>query len=174
MEKPTLISIRRLRREMLVLVIGLFLGLAVCVPGNTVAQTLAGAASAPSKEFPMKIRLIVGGQIATATLYDNATARDFATLLPLSLTLEDYATIERVANLTRKLSIQGAPDGMAPEAGELTHYAPWGNLAIFIKGQPYSQSLLPLGKVEEGLAILAQPGPYQVRIERFESEPSSN
>ncbi|MGD9944222.1 MAG: cyclophilin-like fold protein [Burkholderiaceae bacterium] len=114
----------------------------------------------------MKIRLIVGEQIATATLYDNVTARDFASLLPLALTMTDYDTIERVSDLPRKLSTQGAPDGMAPAAGELTHYAPWGNLAIFIKPRSWSRSLLPLGKVDEGLSILSQPGPYKLRIER--------
>ncbi len=116
----------------------------------------------------MKIRLIVGEQVATATLYDNATARDFASLLPLTLTMTDYDTIERVSDLPRKLSTQGAPDGMAPVAGELTHYAPWGNLALFIKPRSYSRSLLPLGKVVEGLPILEQHGPYQLRIERAE------
>jgi hypothetical protein len=116
----------------------------------------------------MKIRLIVGGQHATASLYDNATARDFAALLPLSLTMEDYATIERVSRLPRKLATQGAPEGMAPVAGELTHYAPWGNLAIFIQGRSYARSLLPLGKVDEGLPMLAQAGPYQLRIERVD------
>jgi len=116
----------------------------------------------------MKIRLTVGGEHATATLYDNATARDFASLLPLLLTMTDYDTIERVSNLPRKLSTQGAPDGMAPVSGELTHYAPWGNLAIFIQPRSYSRSLLPLGKVNEGLSILSQPGPYQLQIERIE------
>lgn len=114
----------------------------------------------------MKIRLVVGEQVATATLYDNATARDLASLLPLSLTMTDYDTIERVSALPRKLSTQGAPEGMAPMAGELTHYAPWGNLAIFIEARSYSRSLLPLGKVDEGLSILSRPGPYKVRIER--------
>ncbi len=116
----------------------------------------------------MKIRLIVGDQVATATLYDNATARDFASLLPLSLTMTDYDTIERVSDLPRKLSTQGAPEGMAPVAGELTHYAPWGNLAIFIKPRSYSRGLLPLGKIDDGLAIVSQPGPYKMRIERVE------
>jgi len=115
----------------------------------------------------MKIRLTVGEQAATATLYDNATARDFASLLPLSLTMTDYASIERVADLPRKLSTQDAPEGMAPVAGELTHYAPWGNLAIFIEPRSWSRSLLPLGKVDDGLSILSQPGPYRVRIERI-------
>ena len=154
------------RRAPLTLLLGALL--AACGSGNSIAQTPAGATPAPSKESTMRIRLIVGEQVATATLYDNATARDFASLLPLSLTMTDYATIERVTDLPRKLSTQGAPEGMAPEAGELTHYAPWGNLAIFIEGRSWSRSLLPLGKVDEGLSALAQPGPYQLRIKRAE------
>ncbi|MFT3721838.1 cyclophilin-like fold protein [Pseudorhodoferax sp.] len=114
----------------------------------------------------MQIRLTVGAQVATATLYDNATARDFASLLPLSLTMTDYDRIERVSDLPRQLSTQGAPEGMAPVAGELTHYAPWGNLAIFIEPRAWSRGLLPLGKVDGGLSILSRPGPYRVRIER--------
>jgi len=129
---------------------------------------LLASGLALAEEFPVKIRLMVGEQVATATLYDNATARDFASLLPLSLAMSDYDTIERVANLPRKLSTQGAPEGMAPAAGELTHYAPWGNLAIFIQPRAFSRNLLPLGKVDGGLSILSRPGPYQVRIERIE------
>ena len=113
----------------------------------------------------MKIRLTVNGQSAIATLYDNCTARDFASMLPLTLTIKDYAGIERVSHLPRRLSRDGAPDGMTPTVGELTHYAPWCNLAIFVKGRSYSKDLLPLGKVDEGLPILAQSGPYEVRIE---------
>ncbi|MCL4182076.1 MAG: hypothetical protein KJ011_01345 [Burkholderiaceae bacterium] len=155
-------SLRQRRRETLALIVASFVAASAC------AQPSSGAPSARARESPMKIRLIVGEQVASATLYDNATARDFATLLPLSLTLRDYDVIERVSDLPRKLSTQGAPEGMAPVAGELTHYAPWGNLAIFIKPRSYSRNLLPLGKVDEGLSILARPGPYQVRIERIE------
>lgn len=152
---------RCLRRGTLALLLGAALGLAACAPGELAAQTTPTA-----KKSLMQIRLIVGEQVATATLYDNATARDFASLLPLSLTMSDYAGIERVADLPRKLSTQGAPKGMAPVAGELTHYAPWGNLALFIEGRSYSASLLPLGKVDTGLSLLARPGPYTLRIER--------
>jgi len=164
MKKLIPMSMCQLRRGTLALLASSFLGLAACAPGNSVAQTPAGASRLPSKESTMKIRLIAGEQVATATLYDNATARDFASLLPLSLTMTDYDTIERVSDLPRKLPTQDAPEGMAPVAGELTHYAPWGNLALFIKPRSYSRSLLPLGKVDEGLSILSQPGPYKVRI----------
>jgi hypothetical protein len=63
----------------------------------------------------------VDGQIVTAMLH-SATARDFSALLPLSLTLTDYAAIERIL-ICRKSSTVGAPAGMTPEAGDLTYYA---------------------------------------------------
>src|SRR5437879_2549795 len=37
----------------------------------------------------MKIRLTINEKAITATLIDNATVRDFLTLLPMTLTLED-------------------------------------------------------------------------------------
>jgi len=156
------------RRAALALLVTSFLGLTACVPGNSVAQTSAGVASPSPMESMMQIRLTVGEQVTTATLYDNATARDFASLLPLSLTMTDYATIERVSNLPRKLSTQGTLEGMAPVVGELAYYAPLGNLVTFTEPPAFSHSLLLLGKVEEDLSILSQPGPYQVHIERIE------
>ena len=117
----------------------------------------------------MKIRLNVDGQIVIATLHDNTTARDFATLLPLSLTLEDYAVIERIADLPRRLSTADAPDGVKPDAGDITYYAPWGDLAIFAVGRAYAAGLVPLARVDTGLAALQRHGPLQVTIERVES-----
>ncbi len=115
----------------------------------------------------MKLRLHIGSEIATATLDDTAAARDFAALLPLSLTLKDYAVVERIADLPRKLSVAGAPAGMAPKAGDIAYYAPWGNLAIFVGGDGYAQGLVRLGRVQTGLPVLSRPGPFQVRIERI-------
>ena len=43
------------------------------------------------KVMNMKIRLIFNDITLTATLHDNPTARDFISLLPLTLKLEDYA-----------------------------------------------------------------------------------
>ena len=37
----------------------------------------------------MRIRLAVSGHTATVTLNDNPTARDFASLLPLTLNMQD-------------------------------------------------------------------------------------
>jgi len=117
----------------------------------------------------MKIRLDVNGEIATATLYDNATARDFAALLPLSLTLTDFAKVERIGDLARKLSTAGAPAGMEPVVGDITYYAPWNNLAIFAGDNVYARGLVRLGKIDTGLAALQRPGPLIVRIDRIKN-----
>ncbi len=116
----------------------------------------------------MKIRMDVDGQPVIAMLDDTAAARDFAKLLPLSLTLADYARIERIADLPKKLSTQGAPAGVTPSAGDLTYYSPWGNLAIFVEGSDYARGLVRLGRVESGLPALQRPAPLQVRIERMD------
>ena len=112
----------------------------------------------------MKIEIIVGGETATATLFDTPTGRDFASLLPLSLTLVDYADIERISDLPRRLSTDQAPEGMTPEAGDITFYAPWGNLAIFVQGRSFARSLIPVGKVDSGLPALQRHGPLVVQI----------
>lgn len=143
-----------IRRSVRLLLAASCLALMACLPGGSAASPLQ------PKEAAMKIRIHVD-----ATLYDNPAARDFAALLPLSLTLEDYAVIERIADLPGKLSTVQAPAGMTPQAGDITYYAPWGNLAIFVKGRSYASGLLPLGRVDAGLPALQRHGPLQVRIE---------
>ena len=116
----------------------------------------------------MKIRMDVDGREVFATLEDTAASRSFADLLPLSLTLSNYAQIERIADLPKKLSVKGAPAGVAGKAGDITYYAPWGNLAIFVENGEYARGLVRLGRVETGLAALERDGPLDVRIERIE------
>ena len=122
------------------------------------AQPLAGKGA-------MKIRIIVNDRALSATLDDNATARDFAALLPLTLTLRDYAATEKVSDLPRRLSRQGAPAAFDPSVGDITYYAPWGNLAIFHRDFGNSPGLIRLGRLDEGAELLARPGPVTARIE---------
>lgn len=138
----------------------LFIGL-LCVTQSVIADDNERVAV---QETLMKVEIVVNGEIATATLYDSPTGRDFASLLPLSLTLQDYADIERISDLPRRLSTAQAPEGMTPEAGDIAFYAPWGNLAIFVQGRPYARSLIPVGKIDSGLPALQRQGPLSVQI----------
>jgi hypothetical protein len=116
----------------------------------------------------MKIVLKVGERTVVATLDDNPTVRDFASLLPMTLALEDYAATEKISYLPRKLSKEGAPAGVDPSIGDIAYYAPWGNLAIFYKDFGYSSGLVKLGKIDSGLEALSVSGSVKVMIERTE------
>lgn len=116
----------------------------------------------------MKIRLRAGNRTISATLRSSRTTQDFLSLLPLTLTLEDYAATEKIAYLPRRLSTEGAPEGSDPSPGDIAYYAPWGNLAIFCRGFRYSRGLIILGKVDGGLEALCTPRTLRVTIERVE------
>jgi hypothetical protein len=135
-----------------------------------VAVATGGASAALSenseKTRPMKIRISVeGGPAITGTLEDSRAARDFASLLPLRLPLTDYAATEKISDLPRRLVTEDAPAGIDPKVGDITYYAPWGNLALFYKDFRYSEGLVRLGGIESGIEALRRRGPLKVNIE---------
>lgn len=101
----------------------------------------------------MKIQIEVEGseQPIFATLDSSPSTQDFIKQLPLSLKLSDYASSEKIATLPHKLSTQSASKGYAGKTGDLSYYAPWGNLAIFYKDSEvgYANGLIFLGKMED-------------------------
>ena len=107
----------------------------------------------------------VRGAGFTATLEDNATARDFAALLPLTLTLEDYASTEKISDLPRKLSTAGAPRGTSASVGDIMYYAPWGNLAIFYRASEYAAGLVKLGALDGDVQVFEPPGALRVTVD---------
>ncbi len=103
-----------------------------------------------------------------ATLDGSEAALAFARMLPLDLKLDDFHSIEKVADLPERLPTQGAPAGMDPDVGDITYYAPWGNLAIFYRDFGYARGLVYLGRIEGNMAVLSENGAINVRIERVE------
>lgn len=158
----------RMRQRLSALILATALAGAM-VSACTDATGAAGPASAQEKsnqkKNTMKIRMDIEGTAITATLADNPTSRDFASLLPLTLTLKDYAGTEKISDLPRKLSTEEAPAGTDPSIGDIAYYAPWGNLAIFYRDFGYSRGLVILGKIDDGMETLSAPRPLRVTIE---------
>src|SRR5918995_6847598 len=127
---------------------------------------LAPPAVSAQEASTMRIRLTYDGKTLEATLLDNATARDLLSLLPVTLTLEDYNGTEKIGYPPRKLSTAGAPAGVDPSVGDIAYYTPWGNLAIFYKDFGYSKGLIGLGRIDSGIDALEVPGSRKVTIER--------
>jgi hypothetical protein len=80
--------------------------LAAAVPHLAHGQN--GRDPASQKPTDVRIKLTFDGRTMTATLYDNPSARDLATLLPLDLTIDDYGNNEKIAHLPRKLTEDGS------------------------------------------------------------------
>lgn len=103
----------------------------------------------------MKIQIETANpnEMIIATLADNPTARDFYNALPLTLPLENYAGVEKIGYNIPKLSTSEAPKRYEGQKGDLTYYAPWGNLAIFTERSHVGSAsgLIYFGKIEQGL-----------------------
>ena len=102
------------------------MGVSVAFIG-TMALSLAGSTNALGPAWAQvsgkqqKIRISGGGQVFNAILADNETARDFASLLPLTLTMSDLFGREKTAQLPRAIS-DGRP--------AIAHLRGWGRHSL--------------------------------------------
>lgn len=128
-----------------------------------------GENAVSGKEKQTRIRLRFGNEEVTVTLEDNPASHDLVSMLPLTLTFEDYNGTEKISYPPRKLDTQGAPSSCDPSAGSFTYYAPWGNLAIFYHDFRHSNGLVPLGRIETGVEKLAdRRSDFSVRLEKMD------
>lgn len=127
-----------------------------------------GASRNESEATSMKVNITVGDRTITATMEDNAAGRDFLSRLPLEVTLNDYNnTTEKIFYPNPSLTTEGVTRGCAPTPGDITIYAPWGNVAIFCKNWPHSNDLIKIGRIDgNGIEALTVGGDIQVKIEK--------
>ena len=119
-------------------------------------------------EASLKVNISVGDRTITATMEDNAAGRDFISRLPLEVTLNDYNnTTEKIFYPDPALTTEGVTCGCAPTPGDITIYAPWGNVAIFCKNWPHSDDLIKIGRIDgDGIEALNIGGDIAVKFER--------
>ncbi|MEZ5583345.1 MAG: cyclophilin-like fold protein [Candidatus Competibacteraceae bacterium] len=131
-------------------------------PGSAEPHVLTPSISETSV---MKIRLIVNGRSMTATLIDSPTTRDFLKLLPITLTLEDYASTEKIAYLPGNSRRKGFPQvsslrwAISPTTrrGEI--------LPCFTEISATRKGLIKLGNINDGAEVFNVPGSVTVTIE---------
>lgn len=99
---------------------------------------------------------------------DSPAVKDFLSMLPLELSLEDFNQKEKISYLPRELAWEGS-SGFDPEDGDLIYYTPWGNLGFYYdaSGIGYSDATLKLGTFTATRSELdALDGPVTVDIVR--------
>lgn len=101
-----------------------------------------------------------GDTTITGTIDDSAAGRDLVSMLPLdSVTLNDYASVEKIFYPPCELSTQGMAPGYDPSIGDIAYYAPWGNIVFYYREAGYASGLIHLGRIEgDGIAALRVPG----------------
>jgi hypothetical protein len=115
----------------------------------------------------MKLNLNIGGKVVTATLADNATARDFASVLPLSVSMKDLFGREKYGDLPRALS-QSGPKKTRYEVGDIAYWSPDHQFAIYYHqdGESIpSPGIIPIARIESGVEVFNVLGSVNVRIE---------
>jgi hypothetical protein len=145
---------------------------------QTVCGADASAASgSPAERAPnrpdrrkvssLKIRLTVEGAQLTATLIDCKTSRDFISLLPLTLTMNDLFGREKFAHLPRALS-KGGRRTRTYEVGDVGYWSPGGDVAIYYRhdGEAIPEpGIIVIGKIDAGVEALNVPGSVKVTVE---------
>jgi hypothetical protein len=116
----------------------------------------------------MKIRLTVNGNAITATLIDRETTRDFVSLLPLTLTMNDLFGREKFGDLPRPISEKGKRT-RTYEVGDVIYWSPSAHLAIYYHHDEQSipsPGIIIIDKIDSGVEALNVPGSVKVTIER--------
>lgn len=152
--------IQKMKCSLIAILLGF--GLAACE-----SEAKPNTVSTPQKVSAMNIRFDIEGsnQPVFVTLKNSPTTQDFLKQLPLTLELTDYASSEKIAYLPEKLTSQDAPKGHPAKEGDITYYAPWGNLAVFYKDfDGAASSLIYLGKFDDLPRQFHQKNAFKVTI----------
>ena len=113
-----------------------------------------------------QIRVIVGDTVLTGRLWDNTMARDLIAQLPLTLTFRDFNGVEKIAQLSRKLSMDGVPAGDDPLPRDIGYYAPSGDVVFYYDDVGYFKGIVRIGHFDGSVAAIAsQSADFTARIE---------
>jgi hypothetical protein len=135
-------------------------------PGTPDASPVSGYEATPAVG-ETRIRVVIGNDVVTGRLWDNATARDLLTLLPLTLTFRDFNNLEKISQLPRKLSTEGMPPGDDPVPTDIGYYAPTGDIVFYYGDVGYYTGIMRIGQFDGDVQLIEdQAEDFSATIER--------
>ena len=153
-----------MNKKLTVILTGIFISV-FSIATISEAQALKNAGL--KKSDSMKIRLRVKDKTITATLIDSKTTREFISLLPLTLTMNDLFHREKFAHLPKAISTEGKR-AHTYEVGEIAYWSPGPDVAIYYRHDGKSippPGIIPIGKIDTGAEAFDVPGSVKVTIE---------
>ena len=140
------------------------------VPGQSMARKASSSSpqrTSSERSQNVKIKINIGAKILTATLADNATARDFASVLPLNVSMNDLFGREKYGDLPKALSENG-PRKSKYEVGDIAYWSPDHQFAVYYHqdGEAIpSPGIIPIAKIDAGSEAFNVRGWVKVTIE---------
>src|SRR5881296_2873076 len=131
----------------------LTLAMSLIATGTSEADTPSSSKPerAPSEaSHNVKINIRISGKTLTATLANNPTARDFVSLLPLKLSMNDLFGREKYGDLPRAISEKG-PRMNKYQVGDMAYWSPDHQVAIYYRQdneQIPSPGVIPIAKID--------------------------
>lgn len=141
-----------MKRLIIMLFCSLFM-LPLIAGGSSEAAVPENIQSITSEEKTMT--MTINGRDYIFVLSGTSTAASLSGMLPLELSFEDFAGTEKISYTPQRLSVSASDMGHSPVAGDLCVYVPWGNLCLFYKDYHYSDELVFVGRIEEGIEEIA-------------------
>lgn len=100
---------------------------------------------------------------------DNATTKDFVSMLPLTLSMDDIRNREKLGYLSRNLA-EGGTVQTTYEVGDISYWPNGPGVAVFYNhdGREVVSGLIPLGKIISGIENFNVTGSVEVTIDVVE------
>jgi hypothetical protein len=165
--KETKRTIRRVLPAAFAVAVAATLGLATWGAADGTSATAASTlTTAATQATGTKIRIRIGRRTLTATVARNATARDFLSLLPLSLRMRDFLAQEKTARLPRALASGGTPRYRFA-AGDIALWPPGPDVVVYYRrGAVPDPGIVLLARLDSNARAFRVPGTVRVRMER--------
>lgn len=117
----------------------------------------------------MKIKIIFGDKVLTATLANNATSRAFVEKLPLTLPMLDLYSREMCYRFSDALPANETST-RGYEVGEIIYYPPRHSFVIMYAQNGERFQMQTIGKVDSNVEVFKNIGNIDVRFELIENE----
>jgi len=138
-------------------------------PGRTPQAGPAEEETAAGSVEGVRLRLTVDGTAVDAVMVDNATSREFAALLPVTIRMRDMLGREAYGDGLPAQLTHDADRRTDYEVGELVYWPPTNGVAVYhrVAGTPVPEpGLIPLGRVLGDVEPFnLEGGPAEVTIE---------
>ena len=138
-----------------------------CASCSKNASPAVGNSNNNTNPTGSKMRLKIGNSTFNATLYENATATAFKSMLPLTVNMVELNGNEKYVDLPRSLPTSAANPGTI-QNGDLMLYGS-STLVLFYKTFSTSYTYTKLGRIDDVTGLVAALGTGDINV-TFELE----